>query len=336
MPRRKGTPPSNSTQATAETRERIGRERAYVARLRAAGASNDEIFATLTEEAVARKEAGQKNRCRRCWHDRAQHCICDRLAPLRTALNVRVLVLMHSSEYLSPGDDAKLLLAMLPAEQAGLYVFGRRDDMAALRRELHEDPTHTLLLWPGEEALTVEQFTSQLPADSAWRATPSATSGAAAAPPLLRVVVLDGTYNAARSMFRHFKKHLQPSGECIHEVALHPNTMSVYHRAQSNYAAASSEAIAREGADPLALRICTVEAFALLLQELGEPDATTKAFVAGVLANNDAVGASSTAKETAPRAGGPARERRGHSGWLWASMWVAVGVAVCVAIGRSR
>ena len=235
------------------------------------------------------------------------------------------------------------ILGCLDRPTSGTYrVAGKNvseldaDQLAALRRELHEDPTHTLLLWPGEEALTVEQFTSQLPADSAWRATPSATSGAAAAPPLLRVVVLDGTYNAARSMFRHFKKHLQPSGECIHEVALHPNTMSVYHRAQSNYAAASSEAIAREGADPLALRICTVEAFALLLQELGEPDATTKAFVAGVLANNDAVGASSTAKETAPRAGGPARERRGHSGWLWASMWVAVGVAVCVAIGRSR
>ena len=35
---------------------------------------------------------------------------------------VKVLVLMHSKEYLNPGTDAKLLLAMLLPERAKLYA----------------------------------------------------------------------------------------------------------------------------------------------------------------------------------------------------------------------
>ena len=38
-----------------------------------------------------------------------------------------------------------------------------------------------------------------------------------------------------------------------------------------------------------ALRICTVEAVALLFRELGEPDAATSAMVSAVIANNEAI-----------------------------------------------
>ena len=50
--------------------------------------------------------------------------MCHRARPhsLHTTVNVKVLVLMHSKEYLNPGTDAKLLLAMLPPERAKLYV----------------------------------------------------------------------------------------------------------------------------------------------------------------------------------------------------------------------
>jgi len=44
-----------------------------------------------------------------------------------------------------------------------------------------------------------------------------------------------------------------------------------------------------ETGDAAALRVCTVEAAALLLQELGEPQSTTAALVEGVVTNNKAL-----------------------------------------------
>eukprot|EP00966_Prymnesium_polylepis_P290160 6702891-Prymnesium_polylepis.1 len=90
---------------------------------------------------------------------------------------------------------------------------------------------------------------------------------------MLRVIVLDGVYRHARTMFRHLHKRAALAGipPPVH-VALHPRTLSVYKRAQNGYAQASAASVARS-ADPEALRICTVEAYALLLEELGEPRA---------------------------------------------------------------
>jgi hypothetical protein len=50
-------------------------------------------------------------------------------------------------------------------------------------------------------------------------------------------------------------------------IALHPNTVSVYHRAQKNYATASGQTVVKSN-NPKALHICTVEACALLLREV--------------------------------------------------------------------
>ena len=71
-------------------------------------------------------------------------------------------------------------------------------------------------------------------------------------------------------------------------VALHPKTLSCYHRATKNYQESSSATV-KKSENPSALRICTVEAFALLLQELGESKKVTAALVAAVLVNNDAL-----------------------------------------------
>lgn len=253
--------------------------------LQRAGASHDELLEGIVSGGIARKEQACAHRCPRCWHDRAQKCICARLGSLATVLNVKLLVLMHHKEYLKSGDDAKLLLAMLPSERAELFVFGRRGDLARLYSELSVDGAHTLILWPGDGAHTVDDFVASAPADSPWR---SARSGAPPqrASPLLRVLVLDGVYGHARTMFRHLRR----AKVTAPHVALHPATLSVYHRAQKSYGAASAAGIVRDGKDdPAALRISTVEAVALLLQELGEPEATSKAIVAALLANNEAL-----------------------------------------------
>jgi hypothetical protein len=110
--------------------------------------------------------------------------------------------------------------------------------------------------------------------------------------PLLRVVLLDGVYNDARSLLRTLRRRL-PAAQVPLHVALHPDTLSVYHRASGkSYAAASAESV-RQGqtGDTEAIRICTVEAAALLLHELGEPDVTTATLGAAVLRNNEALGA---------------------------------------------
>ena len=57
-----------------------------------------ELYEAVTGAALLRKEERCANRCGYCWHDRVQRCICKRACPhsLRTAVNVKVLVLMHS------------------------------------------------------------------------------------------------------------------------------------------------------------------------------------------------------------------------------------------------
>ena len=84
----------------------------------------EDLFESVTGAALARKEQRCANRCDYCWHDRAQRCMCHSARPhsLHTTINFKLLVLMHSKEYLNPGTDAKLLLAMLPPELSKLYA----------------------------------------------------------------------------------------------------------------------------------------------------------------------------------------------------------------------
>ena len=77
----------------------------------------------------------------------------------------------------------------------------------------------------------------------------------------------------------------------------------VYRRATHGYSGSV-------GADPAALRICTVEAVALLLEELGEPPATTRTLVAAIEANNSALANVPGSGPVAEPVGRRARRRR--------------------------
>jgi len=183
---------------------------------------------------------------------------------------------------------------MLPPEQTKLFIFGRPGDIEALQAEVDADPAHSLLLWPGDSALTVKEYVQTLPQWSAWRCrglgsgAPPSPSSSSSSPPVLRVVVLDAVYRTARMMFRHLCK-MRSDRPPLRHVALHPTTLSVYSRAQNGYAAASAKSVEQSG-DPAALRICTVEAVALLLGELGEPPRHTRPLIDAVVANNEALG----------------------------------------------
>ena len=264
-----------------------------------------ELFEKVTTLSIEKKETARSNRCPSCWHDATSRCICPLIAPVATEtlhLPIQVIVLMHHKEYLSAGDDAKLLLRMLP-DNSKLFVFGRTGDWELFEEECAIDPVHTLTLWPTEGALTIQEYlNNHLPDESPWRqqqqqrkeamnnnhnATKVEQPSASESQPLpvLRVIVLDGVYSHARNMFSAMKKRLPQQPPFI---ALHPDTVSVYHRAQKTYAT-SSRTTVLQSKDPKALHICTVEAYALLLKELGESSHITDRLVDAVQVNNDAL-----------------------------------------------
>jgi DTW domain-containing protein YfiP len=213
------------------------------------GIDGNALFEAMASQSLEAKADARSLRCPRCWHDLAQRCICKHIPTIETQSQVKVLVVMHHKEYLCAGDDAKLLLAMLPPSQAELFVFGRSGDCERLSEELAIDPAHNLMLWPGEDALTTDDFVQMTPA---FRDRDDA---AAAPMPLLRVVVLDGTYRHALTMFRSLRKRLESTGVPMPpHVALHPKTLSVYHRAQHGYHEAMAASVA-ESKQPKAMRM---------------------------------------------------------------------------------
>jgi hypothetical protein len=207
---------------------------------------------------------------------------------------------------------------MLPSEQAELFVFGKQGDWDRFQAEVAIDPVHTVTLWPGEGAQTCSEFIGNLPNDSPWRNANSnsddddvsASRAREDDLPLLRVIVLDGVYSQARNMFKTMKKKIPV---CPPYVALHPETLSVYHRALKNYSKSSAQTV-EQSSDPKALHICTVEAFALLLKELGEWDDTTQKLVAAVVVNNEALVHSMSVRpeggKPTSKSSGAARRRR--------------------------
>ncbi len=275
--------------------------RRYSKLVKELGYSGNELFEKIATRTVEIKESGRSNRCRRCWHDRASRCICSYIPPLEensVTLPIKVMVLMHYKEYLSAGNDAKLLMALLPEKRklSQLFVFGRSGDWENFQQECALDPDHTLLLWPAEKALTVDGFVSQLPEYSPWRQRAARILQQESCDeldlkhkldlPTLRVIILDGVYSQARAMFKTIKRRFSADSIPIPpHVALHPKTLSVYHRAQKNYAQSSAVTV-RNSSDPEALHICSVEAFALLMKEFGELEATTTALVKAVEINN--------------------------------------------------
>jgi DTW domain-containing protein YfiP len=270
-------------------------------RHRANGLKGPALFEAVASDSLHRKCDGNPNRCPRCWHDRRTSCICSQLEPLTLTLPVKILVLMHYREFLSAGDDAKLLLALLPPDQVKNYVFGQRNALEQLREELAVNPENTLILWPGKGACTVEEWrASRAAAGAADAAESGARAEEAYDDPgasvssrrLLRVVVLDGVYTHARLMFRTLTAALAADGVRIAHVALHPRSLSLYHRAQKRYSTASSATISASVStidDPLAMRICTLEAVALLLEEVGEPQRTTEVLLRALVTNNRAL-----------------------------------------------
>ena len=215
--------------------------------------------------------------------------------------NVKILLLLHHKEYLNAGNSAKSLIALLPEENIELYVYGKEGDFDRCIDEMMIDQgRHTAILWPGENAVSVEEFISSscLPTQSnISKMTKSGGSDNGAVEnnyqadkeqTILRIVALDGTYKNAKNMHKtirrrlHEEDHMMPS--CI---ALHPKSVSQFHRAKKNYGTAIKDNLkVNERLDERALRVSTAEACALLLTELGAKECVQEKIIKALLVNN--------------------------------------------------
>ncbi|KAH8063821.1 hypothetical protein JL722_3011 [Aureococcus anophagefferens] len=206
------------------------------------------------------RDMAARGRCERCWHNaRDGHCICARLETLRFRLDVRFVLYTHHKEYYCAGDDARSSRRRA-RRRRGLRARPPRRRRAAgaiLRAPCAE--RRCLLLFPDDGAATVDSFFA------AHGAAPVPARGAAAGAPFY-VVVVDATWTLARKMARHLDRLL---GNKLPHVKLDTDLVSVYARTQSKTG-----------------RVCTVEAVALFLREVGESDELFRKMVAMVETNN--------------------------------------------------
>lgn len=224
--------------------------------------------------------------------------------------NVKILLLMHHKEYLNAGNSAKSLIALLPTEYLTVYVYGREGDFDRCIDEMMINRgRHTAILWPGESAISVEEFISSTKSSDQTLMESENNDGSEnidkkkqdieeegedkqeeTTNAIIRIVALDGTYKNAKNMYKTIRQRLGGKGtqqdmpSCI---ALHPKSVSKFHRAQKNYGTAIQDnSKASNKLDEKALRVSTAEACALLLTELGAAESVQEKIIKALLVNN--------------------------------------------------
>ena len=216
--------------------------------------------------------------------------------------NVKILLLLHHKEYLNAGNSAKSLIALLPKENIELYVYGREGDFDRCIDEMMiEQGRHTAILWPGENAISLAEFTR-----SSCRPTQSNNSMMTKSvgsdndtventyhadtqqAQLLRIVALDGTYKNAKNMHKTIRRRLDEEEHTMPAcIALHPKSVSQFHRAKKNYGTAIHDNLkVNDRLDERALRVSTAEACAMLLMELGAKEIVQEKIMKALLVNN--------------------------------------------------
>jgi len=232
----------------------------------------------LLEAMIKRKEERcGPTRCPRCWFpvdsSGTSYCVCSRMPPLSFRTRSRFLVYMHPRDWYNAGDDAKILQNAAP-DSTDIFIFGRPGDSERLHRTLAATDA-ALLLFPDETALTTDEFMEQCrrkrprEGDLECDAVAGKDVNRLMEGPELSIVVIDGTWNNVKQMLKHFMREVGPD---VPHVRLRPTTLSVYARTQTRSDGVSS-----------------VEAIALLLQELGESEEVCSELVRYIQINNEAL-----------------------------------------------
>jgi hypothetical protein len=183
-------------------------------------------------------------------------------------------------------------------------VYGREGDFDRCIDEMMiNHGRHTAILWPGESAISVEEFISSTKSsdqtmmesernddgvnvDKKKQDTEEGEDKEGTSNAIIRIVALDGTYKNAKNMYKTIRQRLGGKGtqkdmpSCI---ALHPKSVSKFHRAKKNYGTAIRD---NNKLDERALRVSTAEACALLLTELGAAESVQEKIIKALLVNN--------------------------------------------------
>lgn len=170
------------------------------------------------------------NRCARC-RSIPQACICEGIPAIEVPY--RMVVYQHPVEHWRQTNSGRLIsLGVVGADL--IHAFEAADE-ARLDAMMAEPGVWPVMVFPDQDALTVDQ----LKADDRW------ISGAR---PLF--LVPDGSWRQCRKMCRKLMRRFP----AIRAVTLHPTRSSRYRLRRQVHA---------EG-------LCTAEAAALLMEEIGE------------------------------------------------------------------
>lgn len=205
--------------------------------------------------------------CERCW---LRTCLCAELDACAEDPDTgsrapepahSLMVMMHFKEYARVTNTGKLLLHAF-GDRGHLVPFGLGQDERAAAERLECESERSLVLFPCKDATPAAEYVQKR---------------ASAGP--LQIVVLDGTWQQARTMNKRI-----PSS--IERVCVDPGGPSVFRLRRQTTPA----------------RVCTLEAVSLLLAELNSADDIAVADhllrLLGVLNNEvEAMGAHGTARE---------------------------------------
>ena len=220
-----------------------------------AARSREEIRAALPSERfhlLASKQLGCRlekvRRIGACLACTLRPCLCQQLPPLR--LRHRLWLLMHANEALRTTNSGKLLLLAHP--DATLLVRGIREHDRRLA-ELVQRPS-AVVLYPDDNALTPAECLAR-----AQRADVGEGGG------VLDLIIIDGTWSQARMLARQL-----PS--TVPRVALDLTALGTESRSLFG-SSVRTQSAEREASG----RVCTLEAYALLAEQIREdPDETQK------------------------------------------------------------
>jgi len=233
----------------------------------AGAALQEKIYADVLD--AKRRQIARQGRCESCWH-LSRDCLCSQLQPTQLSgpeRDVQILLYVHFKEYFNAGNTGKLLPLAMPSN-ARVFVHGDTEHEAKLREELLlASPARTLLLFPSPESR---------PLGGAVQLRTTSSHQHDLAP--LRVLVLDGTWQHARGLRRMLARRVLRGDPLPTEVCLAPEVSR-----PAFWKGASSIARSQAHGD----RICTAEAVALLLHELGEDDQTCQHIIKMVERNSE-------------------------------------------------
>jgi DTW domain-containing protein len=219
------------------TKNRIDCREEINALLDAAKSSDERHEAVVSFTILARRlSIMKKGHCLVCLYP-SRRCICPSIRPVN--IRHRLYLFQHVGEFARQNNSGHLLCLMLGADRA---TQGIRCEVDAMIQHAEENRDSSLVLFPTLDSITIDEYQAQR----------TAQFGARVLEKPLTLFLPDGTSNQAKNLERHLPAALP--------------------RVRINAGAT------RSWLDPLRRqteghRVCTAQAAALVLAELGEQEA---------------------------------------------------------------